>query len=125
MIDGGLFSVFICPSFSLEWSPSRDARTTCTTCLASTRHSFGVHRSADDTSTDDDPREREGDGTGGVVPKTRQASGKADGGWVRFIRVNGKGAQEWAMRLMCVVWPATKQTARTELEGFSPSSNLI
>lgn len=44
----------------------------------------GIHLAfidrADDNSTDDDPRESERDGTGGVVPKTRQASGKADGG---------------------------------------------
>ena len=57
-------AVFLFPStllLSFEWSPSRDARTTCATCLASTRHSFGVFRSADETSTDDDPRERGGD----------------------------------------------------------------
>ena len=60
MIDGAVF-LFSSTLLSFEWSPSRDARTTCTTCLASTRRSFGVYRSADETSMDDDPRVREGD----------------------------------------------------------------
>jgi hypothetical protein len=67
----GPFSFSSTTSFhSNESSLSRDARTTCATCLASTRHSFGVYRSADETSMDDDPRER-----GGVAMLGREGGG--------------------------------------------------
>jgi hypothetical protein len=85
--------------------------------------SFGVYRSADETQRMSDPRERVFQGRGRArhcqsVP-IRASDDQFDSADV--AKSGAKTLGDGAGGKDRDKWPATKQTARTELEGFSPS----